>query len=214
MAELIAAFHIVARVGQHLFHRANRRQNVLEFAAANPATGATRVILREEWPTGWIENNPSMYFLKDGRRFVWESFRNGWTNLYLYDLSGKLIRPRFTDRIVGQDGRVEEEIDPAQQAQVMKPETAEQLTQMMADVVNEGTGTAAALSDVTVAGKTGTAEVKNETLNQVWFIGFAPVEAPRYAIAVTLEDQPIGTSGGANAAPLAAQVLQTLLGGG
>ena len=111
-------------------------------------------------------------------------------------------------------GRVEEEISPATQSQVMKPETAEQLTQMMADVVNEGTGTAAALADVTVAGKTGTAEVQNETLNQVWFIGFAPVEDPRYAIAVTLEEQPLGTSGGANAAPLAAQVLQTLLGGG
>ena len=127
---------------------------------------------------------------------------------------GKLIRPRFTDRVVGQDGRVDERVDPAQQSQVMKPETAEQLTQMMADVVNEGTGTAAALSDVAVAGKTGTAEVRDATLNQVWFIGFAPVDAPRYAIAVTLEDQPIGTSGGANAAPLAAQVLQTLLGGG
>jgi penicillin-binding protein A len=127
---------------------------------------------------------------------------------------GKLMRPRFTERIVGQDGRVDEEIDPAQQSQVMKPETADQLAQMMADVVNEGTGTAAALSDVQVAGKTGTAEVRNATLNQVWFIGFAPVENPRYAIAVTLEDQPIGTSGGANAAPLAAEVLQTLLGGG
>jgi penicillin-binding protein A len=127
---------------------------------------------------------------------------------------GKLIRPRLTERVVGQDGRVEERIDPAQQAQVMKPGTAAQLTQMMADVVNEGTGTAAALSDVAVAGKTGTAEVQNETLNQVWFIGFAPVENPRYAIAVTLEEQPIGTSGGVNAAPLAAQVLQTLLGGG
>jgi peptidoglycan glycosyltransferase len=125
---------------------------------------------------------------------------------------GKLIRPRLTDRIVGQDGRVEERIDPAQQAQVMKPETAAQLAEMMTDVVNEGTGVAAALSDVQVAGKTGTAEVRNETLNQVWFIGFAPVDDPRYAIAVTLEDQPIGTSGGANAAPLAAQVLQTLLG--
>jgi peptidoglycan glycosyltransferase len=127
---------------------------------------------------------------------------------------GKLMRPRFTERIVGQDGRVEEEIDPAQQSQVMKPETAAQLTEMMADVVNEGTGTAAALSDVQVAGKTGTAEVRNATLNQVWFIGFAPVESPRYAIAVTLEDQSIGTSGGANAAPLAAQILETLLGGG
>ncbi len=127
---------------------------------------------------------------------------------------GKLIRPRLTDRIVGQDGRVEEQIDPATQAQVMKPETAAELTEMMTDVVNEGTGVAAALSDVQVAGKTGTAEVKNETLNQVWFIGFAPVDDPQYAIAVTLEDQPIGTSGGANAAPLAAQILQTLLGGG
>jgi peptidoglycan glycosyltransferase len=126
---------------------------------------------------------------------------------------GRLVRPRLTDRIVGQDGRVEEQIDPATQSQVMKPETAEQLTQMMADVVNEGTGTAAALSDVAVAGKTGTAEIRNATLNQVWFIGFAPVESPRYAIAVTLEDQPIGTSGGANAAPLAAQILQTLLQG-
>ena len=127
---------------------------------------------------------------------------------------GKLIRPRLTDRIVGQDGRVEEQIDPATQSQVMKPETAAELTAMMTDVVNEGTGVAAALSDVQVAGKTGTAEVRNETLNQVWFIGFAPVENPQIAIAVTLEDQPIGTSGGANAAPLAAQVLQTLLGGG
>jgi dipeptidyl-peptidase-4 len=79
-----------------LFNRTNRRQNALEFAAANPATGATRVIVREEWPSGWIENNPAVYFLQDGRRFVWESFRNGWTNLYLYDLSGKLIRPLTT----------------------------------------------------------------------------------------------------------------------
>jgi peptidoglycan glycosyltransferase len=85
---------------------------------------------------------------------------------------------------------------------------------MMANVVREGTGTAAALSGVNVAGKTGTAEVRAGALNQVWFIGFAPVEDPRYAIAVTLEDQPLGSSGGVDAAPLAAQVLQTLLGGG
>ncbi|HTH03031.1 MAG TPA: DPP IV N-terminal domain-containing protein [Vicinamibacterales bacterium] len=76
-----------------LFNRTNRRQNVLEFTAANPSTGATRVIVHEEWPTGWIENNPSIYFLKDGRRFIWESSRNGWTNFYLYDLSGTLITP-------------------------------------------------------------------------------------------------------------------------
>lgn len=79
-----------------LFNRTNRRQNILEFTAANPATGATRVIVREEWPTGWIENNPAMQFLQDGQRFIWESARNGWNNFYLYDLSGKLIAPLTT----------------------------------------------------------------------------------------------------------------------
>jgi dipeptidyl-peptidase-4 len=76
-----------------LFNRTNRRQNVMELAAANPATGACRVIVREEWPTGWVDNSPGMVFLADGRRFVWESERNGWKNFYLYDLSGKLLNP-------------------------------------------------------------------------------------------------------------------------
>jgi dipeptidyl-peptidase-4 len=76
-----------------LFSRANRRQNILELVAANPATGRCRVILREEWPTGWIQENPTQIFLKDGRRFVWASERNGWQNYYLFDLSGTLINP-------------------------------------------------------------------------------------------------------------------------
>ena len=76
-----------------LFNRTNRRQNVLEFTAANPETGATRVIVRDEWPTGWVENNPQVIWLADGRGFIWESERNGWSNLYLYESSGKLIAP-------------------------------------------------------------------------------------------------------------------------
>ena len=76
-----------------IFNRTNRRQNVLELVAANPGTGTLRVVLREEWPTGWIENSPTMVFLKDGQRFIWQSERNGWRNFYLYDLSGKLIAP-------------------------------------------------------------------------------------------------------------------------
>src|SRR5690606_29984908 len=55
-----------------LFNRTNRRQNVLEFTAANPDTGATRAIIREEWPTGWIQNSPAITWLDDGRRFIWE----------------------------------------------------------------------------------------------------------------------------------------------
>ena len=76
-----------------LLSRTNRRQNILELVAADPDTGATRVIIREEWPTGWVDNRPPMQFLSDKRRFVWESERNGFANLYLYDLSGKLITP-------------------------------------------------------------------------------------------------------------------------
>ena len=76
-----------------LFNRTNRRQQILEVVSANPDTGACRVIVREEWPTGWITNSPPMVFLRDGKRFIWESERNGWRNLYLYDVSGTLIAP-------------------------------------------------------------------------------------------------------------------------
>lgn len=73
------------------FNRTNRRQNILEFTAADPATGKCRVIVREEWPASWVENHPEIRFLKDGKRFIWESERTGWKNYYLYDLTGKLL---------------------------------------------------------------------------------------------------------------------------
>ena len=76
-----------------LFNRTNRRQNILEFVAANPGTGATRVIVREEWPTGWVQNSPAIHFLDDDQRFIWRSERTGWANFYLYDLKGTLITP-------------------------------------------------------------------------------------------------------------------------
>ncbi|HZP48869.1 MAG TPA: DPP IV N-terminal domain-containing protein [Vicinamibacterales bacterium] len=76
-----------------LFLRTNRRQNAMDVAAADPATGACRVVLHEEWPTGWLNEDPRLVFLADGHRFIWESQRNGWNNFYLYDLSGRLIAP-------------------------------------------------------------------------------------------------------------------------
>jgi peptidoglycan glycosyltransferase len=125
---------------------------------------------------------------------------------------GRLMKPQLADRIVRKDGRVKQRIEPDLQAEVMKPETAEQLTAMMSRVVEEGTGTAAALSGVRVAGKTGTAEVgANREFTQPWFICFAPVENPRIAIAVTVE-RTTG-QGGTVAAPIAKSVLEALLGG-
>jgi dipeptidyl-peptidase 4 len=80
-----------------LFFRTNRRQNVMEVTAANPVTGSCRAVLREEWPTGWVNDQPRLVFLGDGKRFVWESQRNGWDNFYLYDLTGKLVTPLTTN---------------------------------------------------------------------------------------------------------------------
>jgi penicillin-binding protein A len=124
---------------------------------------------------------------------------------------GELMRPTLTDRIVDRDGRTTDSVEPEEMSQVMKASTAREVGDMMANVVKEGTGTAAALEGVPVAGKTGTAEINPETdLNQPWFIAFAPREQPRIAIAVTIERSQ-GGQGGTVAAPVAKQVLQELL---
>ena len=122
---------------------------------------------------------------------------------------GVLMKPRLTDRVVDKDGRVTERIDPDEENRVIDEDTAGELADMMADVVNEGTGTAAALSGIQVAGKTGTAEVDGGASNQAWFIAFAPVDDPQMAIAVTVERT--SGQGGTVAAPIAKQVLESLL---
>jgi dipeptidyl-peptidase-4 len=73
------------------FNRTNRRQNIMEFTACAPATGACRVIVHEEWSPSWVTNRPAIQFLSDNKRFLWESERTGWRNYYLYDMSGKLL---------------------------------------------------------------------------------------------------------------------------
>jgi penicillin-binding protein A len=126
---------------------------------------------------------------------------------------GRLMKPRLVDRVLRKDGRTKDRIEPDLQSEVMKPESANQLADMMGRVVEEGTGTAAALSGVQMAGKTGTAEVgANRELTQPWFIGFAPIDKPRVAVAVTVESQPPGSSGGETAGPIAKAVVESLLG--
>jgi peptidoglycan glycosyltransferase len=125
---------------------------------------------------------------------------------------GRLMKPRLTDRVVAKDGRVVDRVQPDLQSEVMKPETAAQLTDMMGRVVEEGTGTEVRLEGVDVAGKTGTAEIgANREFTQPWFICFAPIDNPRIAVAVTLERQPVGSFGGTVAAPIAKSVLEALL---
>jgi dipeptidyl-peptidase-4 len=73
------------------FNRTNRKQNHMQFCAADPATGKCRVIIDESQPNSWVENSPPIRWLKDQKRFLWMSERNGFQNLYLYDVSGKLL---------------------------------------------------------------------------------------------------------------------------
>lgn len=69
-----------------VFFRMNRRQDVLELLAADPATGESRVVLVETQPA-WQAHLPAMRFLRDGRRFVWQSERSGHAHFELCDLS-------------------------------------------------------------------------------------------------------------------------------
>jgi len=74
-----------------LFHRKNRKQDIMEFLAVNRETGKSRLIIREEWPATSTRSTAGYKFLEDGKRFIWRSERNGFSNYYLYDISGKLL---------------------------------------------------------------------------------------------------------------------------
>jgi peptidoglycan glycosyltransferase len=123
---------------------------------------------------------------------------------------GKLMKPHIATRIVDPDGRTRDTIQPQLQSTVMKPSTAAAVTDMMVAVVQNGTGTNAAIPGIQVAGKTGTAETEfGKKINNVWFIGFAPAENPRIAVAVTV--RAVTGFGGDFAAPIARDIMEELL---
>jgi peptidoglycan glycosyltransferase len=122
---------------------------------------------------------------------------------------GILMEPHVVDRIVNPDGNVVTRTSPEQYREVMKAGTAADLTAMMRLVVESGTGTAAQIPGVPVAGKTGTAETGRQGQNDTWFIAFAPADRPRVVVAVALHNQ--SGTGGSTAAPIAKALIQTLL---
>jgi peptidoglycan glycosyltransferase len=123
---------------------------------------------------------------------------------------GRLMVPHLTQRIVDAEGRTVQRISPRVQSVVMKPSTAAAVTSMMEAVVKEGTGTAAQIPGIQVAGKTGTAQTQfGDAINNVWFIAFAPAADPKVAVAVTLKAVP--GEGATFAAPVARAVIESLL---
>jgi peptidoglycan glycosyltransferase len=123
---------------------------------------------------------------------------------------GVVMEPTLVERIVSPGRDVIEELDPREWKTAIEPTTAAELTAMMTRVVESGTGTAAQIPGVSVAGKTGTAETGRVGRNDVWFIAFAPADDPEVAVAVALSDQ--SGTGGALAAPIARSIMQALLG--
>jgi len=105
--------------------------------------------------------------------------------------------------------------DPIVRRRAISAKTAGQVRSMMIGVVRGGTGTAAAIPGVDVAGKTGTAELRPNSKDpkdaDAWFVAFAPASRPKVAVAVMV----VGAGfGGTAAAPIAREVLAAALGGG
>lgn len=123
---------------------------------------------------------------------------------------GLVPRPYIVDKILGHDGSVVSATRASNLGRAIKPETAAELTQMMTSVVTGGTGTAAQIPGVQVAGKTGTAETGVNNVYTAWFVCFAPANDPKVAVAVVLEKQ-LNGFGGAVSAPIAKQILEKLL---
>jgi peptidoglycan glycosyltransferase len=123
---------------------------------------------------------------------------------------GVVPKPYVVQKITTSTGSIVQTTHPSDLGRAIKPETAAELNQMMQLVVEGGTGTAAAIPGVKVAGKTGTAETSVPNVYTAWFIAFAPADNPQVAIAVVLEKQ-LNGFGGVVAAPIAKQVMQALL---
>ncbi|MBT0993459.1 penicillin-binding protein 2 [Cellulomonas sp. DKR-3] len=128
---------------------------------------------------------------------------------------GKLMRPYVVDSVRAANLSVVSETQPELLSTAVSPGTAAQLTDMMLGVVESGSGTAAQISGVQVAGKTGTAQTSDGAAPHAWFTSFAPADDPQVAVAVIVEHGgALGSeaTGGQVAAPIARAVIQAVLG--
>ncbi|NLK21668.1 MAG: penicillin-binding protein 2 [Epulopiscium sp.] len=120
---------------------------------------------------------------------------------------GILMKPYIIDHMETNYGKTKNKKIPEKFAVLFDAGDANRLTNMMVDVVNKGTGTKAQISNISVAGKTGTAQNASGE-DHAWFIGFAPSQKPEAVVVVIIEN---GGSGGSSAGPIARKLLQQVL---
>ena len=122
---------------------------------------------------------------------------------------GLRMTPHLVSQVKDRGGDIVKEVRPEEAGRATSPETAAAVAAMMRRVVEEGTGQAADVAGLSVAGKTGTAETGRPGQNDAWFIGFAPQTNAKVAVAVVIANTP--ATGGGVAAPVAAAVMRAAL---
>jgi peptidoglycan glycosyltransferase len=127
---------------------------------------------------------------------------------------GVVMKPHLVQSILASDLTTIDTESQSTLTEAVSPQVAAQLTSMMELVVSNGTGTAAQMSGVRVAGKTGTAQHAPGAAPHAWFISFAPADNPSIAVAVVVEEG--GTagneaSGGQTAAPISKAIMEAVL---
>jgi peptidoglycan glycosyltransferase len=128
---------------------------------------------------------------------------------------GEVMKPYLVQNVKSPDLKTVSETKPESLHQAVTPQVAAQLTAMMVDVVNNGTGKPGQISGVQVAGKTGTAQTSKDRPPFAWFTAFAPANDPKIAVAVLIEKADIARddiAGGKLAAPIAKSVMEAVLG--
>ena len=124
---------------------------------------------------------------------------------------GVQMKPYLVRELQAPDLTVIDSTEPEEWREPISADVADQLTEMMVSVVARGSGRAARIDGVEVAGKTGTAQVRADVADHTWFMGFAPADDPQVAVAVFVANG--GGTGGERSAPIARQVIQAYLDG-
>ncbi len=125
---------------------------------------------------------------------------------------GRLVHPRLVSAITAPDGRLIERSEPESTGAPFDAAVSRAVLQMMRGVVQRGTGRAANITQVAIAGKTGTGEKSSAQgyldTYVASFVGFFPADSPRFGMLI-LFDEPRGQdSGGSLAAPVFARVVE------
>lgn len=129
--------------------------------------------------------------------------------------NGVVMKPYLVDEVQSADSDVVATTEPEQLSTAVSPQTASELTKLLVATVNDGTASAAAITGIQVAGKTGTAQSgQDDVPPYAWFTSFAPAENARVAVAVMIQNADIprdDIAGGKWGGPIAKKVMEAVL---